>query len=567
MSLRKGIPILIGLVFVSGNLFASAGVRRYALAVGSNYGAPDRPTLRYAVSDAQNFSRVLETLGGVDRSDLVLLTQPTLGELEDAMEAIRQRVDASPEEERSQVLVYFSGHANETGLLLGEEVFSYRSLRNWMDLLNADVRIAVLDACASGAITRLKGSRRRKAFLVDISSDMRGHAFLTSSSADEVAQESDRIGASFFTHYLVSGLRGAADVSGEGMVTLNEAYQFAFNETLGRTTETQAGAQHPSYDINLSGTGEVVMTDIRETSAVLVLDEDLGGRFFVRNSNQQLVVELFKLRGRRVELGLEPGTYSVRCESESGSSLSAATLEEDRPFVLGPQNFTAAEQEPVVARGGGGVRPRFGGFDRRWSVGARLGSWYFGGLGGPQSDYLWDSRSTTGGVAFSYWLSENWSVDFTAWTLMRLVAAQHPTPGNDYIAAFLFGGKRYLPNIGGARRNIRPFLAAAVGPYVRSAQVVTGNESVAVDEGPPGPTELVLPTGPVARSVAAGGRVGGGFDFQLNRWSMVETMLGYNFTADFERDQTGTFGQKTSYNGFQLAIGFSFLWGKGRAPE
>jgi uncharacterized caspase-like protein len=65
---------------------------------------------------------------------------------------------------------------------------------------------------------------------------MRGYAFLTSSSPDEVAQESDHIGASFFTHYLVSGLRGAADVTGEGKVTLNEAYQFAFNETLGHNT-------------------------------------------------------------------------------------------------------------------------------------------------------------------------------------------------------------------------------------------------------------------------------------------------------------------------------------------
>jgi uncharacterized caspase-like protein len=68
------------------------------------------------------------------------------------------------------------------------------------------VRIAVLDACASGAFTRLKGGKPRKAFLVDESASMRGHAFLTSSAATEAAQESDHIGASYFTHYLVSGL-------------------------------------------------------------------------------------------------------------------------------------------------------------------------------------------------------------------------------------------------------------------------------------------------------------------------------------------------------------------------
>src|SRR5262249_2301232 len=148
---------------------------------------------------------------------------------------------------------------------------------------------AVLDACASGAFTRLKGGVARPPFRVDASSAMRGHAFLTSSADTEAAQESDRIGASYFTHYLVSAFRGAADTSGDGRVTLNEAYQFAFAETLGRTVGTKGGAQHPSYDINLSGTGDVVMTDMRQTTAALVLGEDVSGRIYVRNSARQLV--------------------------------------------------------------------------------------------------------------------------------------------------------------------------------------------------------------------------------------------------------------------------------------
>ena len=81
------------------------------------------------------------------------------------------------------------------GLLLGEDRYSYRSLRDRLDQVPADVRIAVLDACASGAITRLKGGQPQPPFLVDESSDMRGHAILTSSAATEAAQESDRIRA------------------------------------------------------------------------------------------------------------------------------------------------------------------------------------------------------------------------------------------------------------------------------------------------------------------------------------------------------------------------------------
>ena len=146
----------------------------------------------------------------------------------------------------------------------------------------------------------MKGGRARPAFLVDQSAAMRGHAFLTSSAESEAAQESDRIRASYFTHFLVSGLRGAADLSGDGKVTLNEAYQFAFNETLGRTVDTKGGPQHPSYDISMSGTGDVVMTDVQQLSATLVLADDVDGRFFIRNASQELIAEVYKPLGRTV---------------------------------------------------------------------------------------------------------------------------------------------------------------------------------------------------------------------------------------------------------------------------
>ncbi|MCP4448771.1 MAG: hypothetical protein GY811_26070 [Myxococcales bacterium] len=98
---------------------------------------------------------------------------------------------------------------------------------------------------------------------------MNGYALIASSSATELAQESDRIASSFFTHYFVSGLRGGADSNRDGRVTPNEAYQYAFDETVTRTESTQAGAQHPAYNMHLAGTGDVVMTDLRATSATL----------------------------------------------------------------------------------------------------------------------------------------------------------------------------------------------------------------------------------------------------------------------------------------------------------
>ena len=141
---------------------------------------------------------------------------------------------------------------------------------------------------------------------------MTGHAYLTSASAEEAAQESDRIGSSFFTHYLISGLRGAADTAGDGIVTLNEAYTYAFQETLASTEKTQYGPQHPAYDINLSGSGDLVLTDLRSSSAILRVGEDVAGRLYLRDADGNLAVELNKAGGQKAELGLEPGAIQRR---------------------------------------------------------------------------------------------------------------------------------------------------------------------------------------------------------------------------------------------------------------
>ena len=61
---------------------------------------------------------------------------------------------------------------------------------------------------------------------------------LAATAASEDAQESDELRGSFFTHYLVSGLLGAADEDGDGAVTLAEAYDHAYAATLRATSRT-----------------------------------------------------------------------------------------------------------------------------------------------------------------------------------------------------------------------------------------------------------------------------------------------------------------------------------------
>ncbi|MCY3734961.1 MAG: caspase family protein [Gemmatimonadaceae bacterium] len=334
---------------------ADAGeVRRLLLAAGSNNGGVDRELLRYAVSDAESFVQVLQEMGGLHPEDVLLLRDPDVAGFEQGLSELGRRVRAASRRgDRLEVLVYYSGHADAGGLLLAGDRLEYPVLRGALESAPANVHIAVLDACASGAITRTKGGRRRPPFLVDESFDMEGYAFLTSSSAGEAAQESDLLQASFFTHYLVSGLRGAADGDGDGRVTLSEAYRFTFNETRARTTGTAGGIQHPAYEVEMRGTGGVVMTDVRRKAAGLLLDEDLSGRLYVRNPGQRIVAELNKTAGRAVELGVEPGSYALYLQRGSADwHLAERVLAEGEFAEVKAGDFQALTPEHTGLRGG-----------------------------------------------------------------------------------------------------------------------------------------------------------------------------------------------------------------------
>ncbi len=329
-------------------------LRRFALVASSNNGGAGRANLRFANSDGEAVARVLGNLGGVREGDLVVVRDATRASLRQAFQRLRGEVAAEKRPHlRREIFVYYSGHSDEDGLLLGSERVGYRELRGWIDEVGAEVRIAILDSCASGALIRLKGGVRRQPFLSDVSTQARGHAFLTASSADEAAQESDRIGAAFFTHYLISGMRGAADANRDNRVTLNEAYKFAYDETLRRTQTSRAGAQHPAYDIQLAGTGDLVMTDLHTSGARLVLGRELYGHIYVRDDSGRLLVELRKEPTYPVELGLEPGTYRVVMDSDGHISEGKADLTESGRTELATASFTAVAPMVAVRRGPG----------------------------------------------------------------------------------------------------------------------------------------------------------------------------------------------------------------------
>ena len=310
MELRQALTALALLL----PLPAAAEVERYAVVVGNDVGqAPDLP-LRYAEMDAARMASVLQEVGGVRPENVVLLQGKDADTVRRALIAVNERVRVSG---RSTVLlVYYSGHADAGALHLGSSRLELLELEQLVRGSSAAFRLLILDSCRSGALTRVKGGTPIPPFEIQLGERVSGEGavFLTSSSASEDSQESDELKGSFFTHALVSGLLGAADENGDGKVTLDEAYRHAYAATLRASSRTLAGMQHPTFEYDLRGAGDLVLATLEPRSASRAWIDLPPGKtwlLFQENADGAVVGEVASAdRVRR--LSVRSGRYFLR---------------------------------------------------------------------------------------------------------------------------------------------------------------------------------------------------------------------------------------------------------------
>src|SRR6185295_11997909 len=93
---------------------AHADDRRVAVIVGHHDGGDGTRPLRYANSDADRMYRIVTTIGGVDPSDAVLLTDPSATEMLAALSEADRKANGGV------LLFYYSGHARDGLLRLGQ---------------------------------------------------------------------------------------------------------------------------------------------------------------------------------------------------------------------------------------------------------------------------------------------------------------------------------------------------------------------------------------------------------------------------------------------------------------
>ena len=354
--MKKLILITIALLSL-GQLFAAtddnaSGVDRYAIYIGSNKGGKGREQLLYAGSDAQNFKKAMAEIGGVTEENSYVLIDPSKEAIDETLNKISNKIMTSQSHaKRSEFIFYYSGHSNESSLLLGDIPYDYSSLKAAITEVPSDIHVVILDSCYSGNFIRTKGGQKRKPFLIDDSSVVTGHAYLSSSSTNEYSQESDEIESSYFTNAMITGLRGAADTSGDNKVTLNELYSYAFNDTLSKTEDSKAGPQHPNYNITLVGSGDLVLSDISTAEAMLSLSKESKGKFIIRDANGKLISEINKVQGQPIFMALPAAQYSAVIIDEYSTKQGYFILEKDQIYVLDQNSLSTIKRKSNRFRG------------------------------------------------------------------------------------------------------------------------------------------------------------------------------------------------------------------------
>src|SRR6266404_2056142 len=305
---------VLGLALAVLPAMAAAQTERFAVVVGNDEGRPPDVTLSYAETDAARVAAMLQEVGGVRPENLVLLRGQDAGTVRRTLIAVNDRVRAAGRQ--AMLTVYYSGHADAGALHLGSTPLELGELEQLVRGSAAGFRMLILDACRSGALTRVKGGAPIPPFDLRLGERAAGEGavFLTSSAASEDSQESDEIKGSFFTHALVSGLLGAADANGDGRVTLDEAYRYAYEATLRASSRSAAGIQHPTFEYEVRGMGDVVLTTLdanAPTRAWVVLPAGRTWLLF-QGSPEGSVVGEIGARDRSRRLSLRAGRYFVR---------------------------------------------------------------------------------------------------------------------------------------------------------------------------------------------------------------------------------------------------------------
>jgi uncharacterized caspase-like protein len=313
---------------------------KYALIVGNTeYVDHGLAQLTAPGNDAEDFARILKDPNICGFDDVKVLMNQLSSKVN---EAIDEFFDQKKPDDT--LVLYFSGHGirDEFGALYLAVKNTIRSrlrstaiksdyVRDVMDQSRAKRQVLILDCCNSGAFEQ--GTKAATGVSIGTASAFQagyGRIVLTASDANQYAWEGDKVigetNNSLFTHYLVEGLEGDADRDGDGCITVDELYDYAYDKVKLATPK-----QTPSK-FSSKQQGEIILrqfTSVENIKPALLPDELLeaisDSRIFVREGAVQQLGQLLNGKHLGLARSAREALQRIAREDDSRQVSRAAT--------------------------------------------------------------------------------------------------------------------------------------------------------------------------------------------------------------------------------------------------
>jgi hypothetical protein len=215
------------------------------------------PTLKYSDDDAYKIYAFLKSPEGGALKDeqikILIDEEATRNNILQALNQIFMRAD-----ENDVVMMYYSGHGLEgTFIPIDYDGFSnllkHDEVKEIINKSHAKYKICYLDACNSGSLLAAKGafSNSLLYYYDELEKANGGTAFIMSSKSKEFSLEDGGLHQGVFSHFLIDGLKGKADMNRDRIVTVKELFNYVYTNVRQYTGNVQTPMIAGDYDENM----------------------------------------------------------------------------------------------------------------------------------------------------------------------------------------------------------------------------------------------------------------------------------------------------------------------------
>ncbi|MGB1121034.1 MAG: caspase family protein [Saprospiraceae bacterium] len=157
------------------------------------------------------------------------------------------------------ILFYFSGHGLKGAFLPidydgSNNRVEHADIKAILDKSQAKSKVVIADACHSGSLNGAKGATAQsviETYYEAFSRSSGGTALMMSSKAEETSIENNGLRQGIFSHFLIRGLKGAADNDDNKLVTINELFEYVEANVKFYTNNYQTPVISGDYDSSL----------------------------------------------------------------------------------------------------------------------------------------------------------------------------------------------------------------------------------------------------------------------------------------------------------------------------